>query len=124
MPKEEKKEEINLSAIRERLASSDGPGHWRSLSELAETKEFVEFLHHEFPRETNWVNSLSRREFLKLLAAPLALAGLSACLPQPQELIVPYVEPPEELMPDQPLYFATAMELDGYGRGLLVANRL
>ena len=121
---EEKKEEINLSAIRERLASGDGPGHWRSLSELAETKEFVEFLHHEFPRETNWVNSLSRREFLKLLAAPLALAGLSACLPQPQELIVPYVEPPEELMPDQPLFFATAMELDGYGRGLLVENRM
>jgi molybdopterin-containing oxidoreductase family iron-sulfur binding subunit len=67
---------------------------------------------------------LGRREFLKLLGGPLALAGLSACLPQPQEAIVPYVEPPDDLTPGKPLFFATAMEIDGYGRGLLVENRM
>jgi MoCo/4Fe-4S cofactor protein with predicted Tat translocation signal len=117
-------EKLDLTSIRERLAANKNSGLWRSLSELAETKEFVAYLHHEFPRETNWVSSLSRRGFLKLLAAPLALAGLSACIPQPRELIVPYVEPPDELTPDRPLFFSTAMELNGFGRGLLVESRM
>jgi molybdopterin-containing oxidoreductase family iron-sulfur binding subunit len=49
---------------------------------------------------------------------------MSACLPQPQEKIVPYVEAPEELVPGRPDFYATAMELDGFGRGLLVESQM
>lgn len=113
---------LDLDAIRERLARRGAKSAWTSLEELAESEEFLEFLHQEFPRETSWVQHLSRRDFLKLLAAPLALAGLAACVPQPAELIMPYVEPPAGLTPGVAQYFATAMELDGYARGLLVES--
>lgn len=113
---------LDLVAIQERLSREGKKKAWTSLEELAESEEFLDFLHQEFPRETSWVQHLSRRDFLKLLAAPLALAGLAACVPQPAELIMPYVEPPADLTPGIPQYFATAMELDGYARGLLVES--
>src|SRR5205823_3485745 len=69
-----------------------------------------------------WPNDLSRREFLKLMGGPLALAGLSACTKQPLEKIVPYVRQPEEIVPGRPLFFATAMTLGGYARGILVES--
>ena len=119
----QKKKKIDLSMIRRKLAEGDKREVWRSLDEITETDEFLEFLHHEFPRETSWIKHLNRREFLKILAAPLALAGLAACVPQPQEFIVPYVNAPDELVPGVPLFFATAMELDGFAHGLLVENR-
>jgi molybdopterin-containing oxidoreductase family iron-sulfur binding subunit len=121
----EGKTTIDLAAIQAKLASGQGAQAWRSLGELAGTAEFQEFLHKEFPRETGWVKNLSRRGFLKLLAAPLALAGLSACLPQPQERILPYADQaPERIVPGRPLYFATAMEMDGYAQGLLVESHM
>src|SRR5215510_458605 len=54
------------------------------------------------------------------MGASLALAGVSACTRQPDELIVPYVRQPEELVPGKPLFYATAMPLSGSGLGLLV----
>ena len=66
---------------------------------------------------------LSRREFLYLMAAPLALAGLAGCSSAPPEKIVPYVNAPESLVPGRPLFFATAMQTPGYGVGLLVESR-
>ena len=78
----------------------------------------------EFPRETSWIASINRRDFLKLLGASLALAGLTSCLPLPAEKIMPYIQAPEELVPGKPLYFATAMEMDGYARGLLVESQM
>ena len=109
---------FNLVEIQKRLAGKDGERQWRSLEELAESEEFFEFLHEEFPRQAAAVNHLSRRDFLKFLAAPLALAGLSACVPQPVEKIVPYVEAPQNVTPGRPLFFSTAMEMQGYGYGL------
>jgi len=73
-------------------------------------------------KENKAALDINRRSFLKLMAAPLALAGLSACLPQPEERILPYTNAPEELLPGKPLFYATAMEMDGYGQGLLVES--
>ena len=58
------------------------------------------------------------------MAASLGLAGLSGCSPTaaPRERIVPYVRPPEEIVPGKPLYFATAMPFGGYGIGLIVKS--
>ena len=122
MPDKKGKKKFDLNAIRDRLASERGRRAWRSLDELTESDDFMEFLKEEFPRQATLAGALSRRDFLKLLAAPLALAGLTSCLPQPIEKIFPYNEAPEGLVPGQPLFFATAMPLDGYATGLLAES--
>ena len=115
----------DLEAVRARLAAGHGPEYWRSLEEIAETPEFTEFLHREFPENASeWSDSNGRRNFLKLMAASLALAGLSACTRQPTEKIVPFVRAPEEYIPGKPLYYATAMTLGGYARGVLVESHM
>jgi Fe-S-cluster-containing dehydrogenase component len=68
-------------------------------------------------------DGLSRRRFLELMGASLALAGASACAP-PHEKIVPYVRPPEQTIPGKPRYFATAHVLGGYATGTLVESHL
>jgi molybdopterin-containing oxidoreductase family iron-sulfur binding subunit len=96
---------------------------WRSLDELAGDPAFQERLYNEFPSQIEAiVDPVARREFLKLMGASLALAGLTACTRQPPETIVPYVRQPEELIPGRPLFFATAMPLGGAANGLLVES--
>jgi MoCo/4Fe-4S cofactor protein with predicted Tat translocation signal len=113
----------SLQAIREQLNQTQGKQYWRSLEELAETEEFQELLHREFPENaTEWNDPVGRRKFLKLMGASFALAGLTACTRQPPEYIAPYVRQPEELVPGKPVYFATAMPLDGLATGLIVES--
>ncbi|MEO7599689.1 MAG: TAT-variant-translocated molybdopterin oxidoreductase, partial [Opitutus sp.] len=96
---------------------------WRSLEEWGDTAEFRDWLHREFPPlASEWPNEVSRRHFLKLMGASFALAGLNGCTRQPLEKIVPYVKQPEVLIPGRPLYFATALLLGGYARGVLVES--
>ena len=66
-------------------------------------------------------SEVARREFMRLMGASLALAG-ATCTRQPEEKILPYARSPEETIPGQPLYFATAMTLGGYAQGLLVES--
>jgi len=119
-------ERLDLGAVREKLAASRGPRFWRSLEELAQTPQFEDMLHREFPRHASeWRDGekgFSRRDFLKLSGASLAFAGLIGCTKQPLEPIVPYVKQPEELVLGKPLFFATAMTLSGYGKPLLVES--
>jgi molybdopterin-containing oxidoreductase family iron-sulfur binding subunit len=113
----------DLAAIRERLSGARGQEYWRSLEELAGTEEFQTLLHREFPENaSDWMDSVSRRGFLQLMGASLALAGLSACTSPPDERIVPYVRAPEEIVPGKPLYFATAMPFGGFAMGLLAES--
>jgi molybdopterin-containing oxidoreductase family iron-sulfur binding subunit len=117
--------ELDLSAIRARLATKSGPTYWRSLEELAETEEFTEFLHREFPVQASEFNDpAGRRQFLKLMGASLALAGAAGCTRQPTEMIVPYVRQPEEIIPGKPLFFATAMPHAGFATPLLVESHM
>jgi MoCo/4Fe-4S cofactor protein with predicted Tat translocation signal len=114
---------LNLAAIRGRLASARGQEYWRSLEELAGTEEFQSLLGREFPENaSDWMDPVSRRGFLQLMGASLALAGLSACTGPPDERIVPYVRAPEEVVPGKPLFFATAMPFGGFATGLLVES--
>ena len=86
---------LDLAAVRERLAA-DGKEFWRGLEEVADTEAFREMLHREFPGgASEWADPLSRRHFLTLMGASLALAGLSGCEQAPPEKIVPYVRQPE-----------------------------
>ena len=116
-------EQLDLNAIRAKLSGTSGPQYWRSLEAVAETPEFKEFLHREFPANASeWNDPVGRRGFLKLMSASLALAGVTACTVQPDELIVPYVRQPEEIVPGKPLFFATAASLGGVATGLLVES--
>ncbi len=92
--------------------------YWRSLEELAQTEEFRAFVEDEFPNRTpDWNDPASRRRFLTLMGASIALAGASACTMQPKETIVPYVRQPEEIVPGKPLFYATSMSMGGIAHG-------
>ena len=67
-------------------------------------------------------DELTRRDFLKLLGASIALAGLDGCTRIPGEKILPYVTQPPEVTPGVPLHYATSMVLDGYATGLVVES--
>src|SRR5690554_731762 len=115
----------DFTDIRARLANKEGPAFWRSLDEIAETDEFQVFLEREFPRQAAPLESgIQRRDFLKLLGASMALAGLSACArpPQAHEKIVPYVQQPDVITPGRPLFFATAVTYGGYAEGVLAES--
>ena len=116
---------MDLTAIRSRLAGSEGRLYWRSLGELADTPEFREYLHREFPEQASeWNDPKGRRDFLKLMSASLALAGVGACTKQPTEAIIPYVRQPEDVVPGRPLFFASAIVHRGYAQPVLVESHM
>ncbi|HEX7183867.1 MAG TPA: TAT-variant-translocated molybdopterin oxidoreductase [Thermoanaerobaculia bacterium] len=118
-------EPLDISEVRARLQEKKGPEFWRSLEELAATPQFEEMMHREFPRyASEWPEGVSRRGFLQLAGASLALAGLAGCTTQPEEKIVPYVRQPEQIVPGKPLYFATALTLNGYALGVLAESHM
>src|ERR1700752_1324163 len=108
---------MDFSAVRSRLAGADGRFYSRSLGDLADTDEFRDTLHREFPEQASeWNDPKGRRQFLNLMSASLALAGVGACTKQPPEHIVPYVRQPEDVVPGKPLFFASAIPLGGVAR--------
>ena len=116
---------MDSSPIRSRLAGSHGRLYWRSLGEFADTPEFREYLHREFPQQASeWNDPKGRRQFLKLMSASLALAGVGACTKQPPEQIVPYVKQPEDLVPGRPLFFASAIPFSGVAQPVLVESHM
>jgi molybdopterin-containing oxidoreductase family iron-sulfur binding subunit len=117
---------LDLVTLETRLQSAQGPEYWRSLEELAGSPAVQEFVQREFPQAASeWHDSVSRRHFLQLMGASLALAGLGACGQRPEEKIVPYVRAPrEDLVPGTPLYFATTMTLGGTGLGVLAKSTM
>ena len=116
---------MDLAAIKSRLAGSNGRLYWRSLGQLADTPEFRDYLHREFPDQASeWNDPKGRRDFLKLMSASLALAGVGACTKQPPESIVPYVRQPEDIVPGRPLYFASAIPFSGTAMPVLVESHM
>jgi MoCo/4Fe-4S cofactor protein with predicted Tat translocation signal len=124
---------LDLTVVRERIdaatahdaAEKTGPEYWRSLEELAGSDAFKDALHREFPKgASEWVDSVSRRGFLKVMGASLGLAGMTGCVRLPLEPIVPYVRQPENVVPGRPMYYATASTLGGYASPLLVESHL
>jgi len=101
------------------------PEYWRSLEKLAGSDEFKDALHREFPKgASEWLDTVSRRGFLKVMGASLGLAGMTGCVRLPLEPIVPYVRQPENVVPGRPMYYATAVTLGGYASPVLVESHL
>ncbi len=115
---------LDLNALRAGVDGQTGSRYWRSLEELAETEEFTNYLHREFPEQASeWTDPTTRRSFLQLMGASLALAGVSltGCdtASVPPEKILPYVRQPENLVQGVPLHYATAVTLGGIGTGVV-----
>ena len=92
--------------------SQTGKQYWRSLGELSDTPEFRGWLEREFPAGAAELegDEVSRRSFLKLMGASMALAGfgLSSCR-KPEMHLVPFTKSAEWVIPGKELYYATAM---------------
>ncbi len=96
--------------------------YWRSLDELAQTPEFKEAVRREFPNdEWDRLPPATRRQFLKVMGASIAFAGLTSCR-WPKEEIVPFASRPDGRIPGVAEQYATAMEVGGSSLGLLVTS--
>jgi MoCo/4Fe-4S cofactor protein with predicted Tat translocation signal len=114
---------LTLEQVREKLKGTTGKKLWRSIDELQNTPEFQAAVEREFPAAAQeWVDPVSRRGFLKVMGASMALAGLAGCTKQPDEPIYPYVKAPEDLVLGKPMYFATANPLPSGAVPLLVKS--
>ena len=121
MPSQDSKQ--NFALLRDRILAQNGKEYWRSVEEFVDAPEFEEFVKREYPDHAEtWDDSLSRRNFIKVMGASLALAGLSGCVIQPPEKIVPYVSAPPDSLPGRPLFFATSYTLGGVAMGLLAKS--
>ncbi len=104
-------------------AEGDQKQHfWRSLQDLRQDPHFKRLGNEEFMLgASDSPGGSSRRQFLQLMGASMALAGLTGCR-RPVELIMPYSRKPEEIIPGIPLFYATAMPFRGVVSGLLVQS--
>jgi len=102
------------------IDSAHGKSYWRSYDQLANSPEFQTFLENEFPPGTmDLPNKLSRKKFLSLMGASIALAGLTACR-RPVEKIIPYVNAPEEIIPGVSKNYASTMPFGTNALGIVV----
>jgi MoCo/4Fe-4S cofactor protein with predicted Tat translocation signal len=114
-----------LAATTRSLAGTvNGRIAFRSPEELADTPDFRDFVEREFPAGSSELLESSRRTFLQVMGASIALAG-AATIPgcrRPDHKILSYSKNvPEDIIPGKPLYYATSMPLPGGGaEGLLV----
>src|SRR5256884_1641187 len=115
---------MDLAAVRAKLQPKTDKQYWRTREELAGESQFEDLLHRELPRQapSEWDDSVDRRDFLKLMAASLAFAGLSGCGRTPEQYVVPYVKQPDGMTLGKPQFYATAMPFGADAIGLLVES--
>ncbi|MED6314785.1 MAG: TAT-variant-translocated molybdopterin oxidoreductase, partial [Verrucomicrobiota bacterium] len=88
-----------------------GPRYWRSLEHKADSPEFRAFVEKEFPSGVDLIDDpVSRRNFVKIMSASFALAGLgvTGCR-RPEHKILPFSKMPENYVHGAPRYYATSM---------------
>src|SRR5207244_9602525 len=90
----------------------NGKHYWRGLGELSDTPEFRQWLEREFPQGTAELNGdeWSRRDFVKLMGASMALAGigLTSCR-LPELHLVPFTKNVEWAIAGNFLYYEIAV---------------
>lgn len=113
-----------MSENESNVVSSEGidprTTYWRSLDQLRQTPQFEEFMHREFPQSASELpEGVSRRRWMQLMGASLALVGATGCRWQEEEFL-PFAQRGPNYVPGEPEFFATMHELRGYARGLVV----
>ncbi|HWE01288.1 MAG TPA: TAT-variant-translocated molybdopterin oxidoreductase [Tepidisphaeraceae bacterium] len=112
------------SAAQDRAASApSAPRYWRSLEELAGDETFAARIGDEFAEGADeWLDPTTRRNFLRLMGASLALGGVVGCSDFPEEKILPYVNQPESVIPGVPSFYATTVPFCGFAIGALAES--
>ncbi len=108
-------------------AAAGGKAYWRSLDDWANTPEFRQWAQREFPAlaseldESYADGGTSRRRFLQLMGASIALAGLGTLggCRRTESKIRAYNKKPEPTILGKPTYYATTMVLAGRPLGVL-----
>lgn len=96
--------------------------YWRSVDQLENSPEFQQMVAREFPEGiTEAPDEVSRRGFLGVIAASVALAGMTSCR-KPETKIVAFNKRPEGFKPGLSQFYATSLQRDGYGIGVLVKS--
>ena len=93
-------------------------GYWKSLKDISSEDDYNRFLKQS---EHNVDNGLSRRNFLSLIAASVALAGLEGCK-KPVQKIIPYVEAEIGTIPGIPKYYASTLPFKNNALGVVIEN--
>ncbi|CAN5492735.1 TAT-variant-translocated molybdopterin oxidoreductase [soil metagenome] len=119
---------IELDVLTQADLAADGqPKAWRSLEHKEGAAGYEALLQNEFmPGAADGSDLVedegtSRRSFLKVMGASMALAGLTGCR-RPEEQILPYARKPEEIIPGLANFYATAMPFRGVVEPLLVES--
>ncbi|MBB6429445.1 TAT-variant-translocated molybdopterin oxidoreductase [Algisphaera agarilytica] len=108
-------------------ASEDlqGQRYWRSLDEYSNSPELLEKIAQEFPEyDPDELLGMSRRKFMKLAGASMALAGLTltGCRRWPKEKVVAHNARPEGTLPGVPETYASMLQRGGVANGLFVTS--
>ncbi len=114
---------LTLDQARQELSGTQGRKYWQGLDVVASRPGFDRMVEQEFPQHASeLIDPVSRRGFMKIMGASMALAGLSGCTKQPDEPIYPYIKQPEDLVLGKPLYFATAFPFPTGALPLLIKS--
>ncbi len=81
-------------------------------------------MEHSDPKAQAGGDAMTRRDFIAWMSALTALLAAPGCMRQPLEKILPYARMPEEIVPGEPLFYATAMPRRGGAIGVLVESHL
>ncbi len=102
------------------------PVQWSSIEDYEGQKAALEATDSDSPNaQLAAERDLSRRGFLGWSGATVAGASalLSGCIRKAEEQILPYARRPEDYIPGEPAYFATAASIGGSVVGLLVESQ-
>ncbi len=106
------------------MDNENGRQYWRSREERLATPAFAAEAAKEFAEDVEAVemDGTTRRHFLGVMGASMAMASLSGCVRRPVSKILPYSRAPENTLPGIPAWFATSTSLGGRTMGLLVES--
>ena len=105
--------------------SSVNKPYWRSVEDLTDSSEFRDWMHREFPDgASEQVTENERRNFLKVMGASFALAGLglAGCRRWPETKVVPAASQAANRVPGDPVFYSTAWEFAGFAQPLLAKS--
>jgi Fe-S-cluster-containing dehydrogenase component len=99
-------------------------GYWKSLADLEPTGSAPAAGAPEVPTAGDVVDPLNRRNFMQLMGASMALAGVAGagCKRYDREEIVPLSRRPEDQVPGQTQRYATCFDFGGMTQALLVTS--
>ena len=98
--------------------------YWRSLDEKMGSDDIKSFLIKEFPEGTvELAETMTRKKFLTLMGASMAMAGLVGCR-KPVQKLIPYVDAPEDVIPGIPNYYSTTIPIGLNAYGAIVESHV